>query len=306
MGNALDITSECKPTGRRKLSYKRAYSYWVARLSDMVISLFDWKGLPFAQHELEMRIQMTNQGYTGVVYSGKLGRWLVAHGSGVGVTEYPDKWLTYTWACPLASGIGIIGKDAVIFKNISLMITSRFIVDHFAHLLAHNDLSMQALLINSRASGYSTVTDETMRARVKAFYEAVEDGRTEVILNENNLEAMQGIKPIEFISDQITGKANNILDYWQVGQNLLKEFYTAIGISKPTDKRERLIESEIEQEQPLFLFNVEDMLDCRKQAAEELSVLLDSEVTVDLAESLKKSQAATKTPTEGGAENGNN
>lgn len=297
MGNVLDLTSECRPTVRRKLTYKRAYSYWVARLSDMIVSLFDWRGLPFEQHELEIRIQLTGQGYTGVVYSDKLGRWLVAHGSGVGVTEYPDKWLTYTWACPLASGINTIGKNAVIFKNNNLMITSRLLVEHFAHLLAHNDLSMQALLINSRASGYSTVTDEVMRGRVKGFYEAIEDGRTEVILNENNLEAIQGVKPIEFISDQITGKANNILDYWQVGQNLLKEFYTAIGISKPTDKRERLIESEIEQEQPLFLFNVEDMLDCRKQAAKELSNLLDSEVTVDLAESLKKSM-------EGGGENG--
>ena len=300
--SVLDLTKECKPTAIKKLTYRRAYSYWSARLSNMCVALFDWQGLPFKQHELELRAQFTPQGYTGVVYADTMQKWIVAQGSGVGVTEYPDKWLTYVWANPKASGIGVIDKTAVIVRNNSLMISSRLLVDHFAHLLAHNDLSMQAILINSRATGYSVVSDEATKQRVKGFYEALEDGRTEVILGLNSLETPLGSKPFEFISDAATGKANNILDYWQVGQNLLKEFYTSIGISKATDKRERLIESEIEQEQPLFLFNIEDMLDVRREAAEMMSNLLDTNITVDVAESLKRSQDA---PREEVVDNGN-
>ena len=113
---------------------------------------------------------------------------------------------------------------------------------------------------------------------------------------------MTGAKPVEFLSDQITGKANSILDYWQVGQNILKDFYTTIGISKPTDKRERLITDEIAQEEPLFKFNVEDMLDQRQKTADELNRVFGLSVSVDLAESLKKAI----TMTEGGTINGNN
>ena len=63
-----------------------------------------------------------------------------------------------------------------------------------------------------------------------------------------------------------------------------------LGVSKSTDKRERLITDEVQQDIPLYRFNIEDMLDMRKQAAEDLSNILNKEVTVDLAESVKRAQ----------------
>lgn len=287
--SVLTLTKECKPTAAKKLNYSRAYSYWYARLSDYIISLFDWKGLPFPQHELELRIQLNKQGYVGSVYSEKLKKWLVANGSGVGVTEYPDQWITYTWACPLASGLNKIGENAVIFRNNSLMISSAFTIEHYAHLLAHNDLSLQAQLINSRATGMSIASDDRAKKQIKAYYDALENGSTEVILSEADLFTAEGVKAVDFLPT--AGSASSILDFWQTSQNILKDFFTTIGISKQTDKRERLIESEVEQEQPLYLFNIEDMLDCRKNAAEELSAISGLSISVDVAESLKRAQA---------------
>jgi len=238
-----------------------------------------------------------------VVYSGKLKRWLVAHGSGVGVTEYPDKWITYTWACPLASGVSKIGENAAIVKNNSLCISTRYLIEQYAHLMAHTLLSMQAILINSRATGFSTAKDDQIANRIKRFYEALEDGRTEVVVTDDDLESLAGQKPIEFISDSISGAGNKVLDYWQTYQNLYKDFLSMIGVSKSTDKRERLITTEVEQDLPLYRFNIEDMLDQRKIAAENLSKLLNKEVTVDLAESVKQAQEPVKSD-EGGNDNG--
>lgn len=296
----IDLANEFSPQIRRKLTYNKAYRYWYALLANKVISLFDWKGLPFAQHELEIYTQLTMPGYCGVV-EGKDGALWVVHGSGVGVTEYPDKWTRFVWACPLGSGTNEIGKGAVLSRNNSLLLSTRHIIEHYSHMLAHTDLSVQAQLINSRSTGYSLASNDTVKNRIKKFYEALEDGKTEVILTESDLNTLTGAKPVEFLSDQITGKANSILDYWQVGQNILKDFYTTIGISKPTDKRERLITDEIAQEEPLFKFNVEDMLDQRQKTADELNRVFGLNVSVDLAESLKKAI----TMTEGGAINGN-
>ena len=299
MSTLMDLYPECRPSARKKLTYKRAYDLQYALLSNRVISLFDWRGLPFPQRELEIHTQLTDNGYTGAVWAEKLGRWIVAHGSGVGVTEYPDVWKTYTWACPLASGndgvinnikgISQIGKTVAILRNNSLLIPSRFMVQQYAHLMAHTLLSLQAALINSRATGYSTAKDDQTAKRIKNFYDALEDGRTEVILTEDSLEAALGSKAIEFISDKLTGAAAPVLDYWQLYQNLYKDFLCTFGISKSDDKRERLITDEVMQDVPLYRFNIEDMLDCRKQFAEDFSKISKIKVTVDLAESVKQS-----------------
>lgn len=296
--SVLDTSEkELKPTLSRKATYKSAFQYWHALLSDKAISLFDWTGLPFPQHELELRAQMHPQGYIGVVKHGT--DYIVANGSGVGVTDYPDIWINYVWANPLHSGIAKIGEGAVLLRNNSLMISTGLIVNFYARLLAHATLTLQAALINCRATGYSTAKDDITKKRIKSFYEALEEGKTEVILIEDDLNSIEGTKPIEFISDHLSGRGDTILDIWQVLQNILKDFYTAIGISKPTDKRERLITDEIAQELPLFKFNVEDMLDCRKTFAEELNRVFGLSVSVDVAESLKEAQSMAAQ--EGGA-----
>lgn len=289
--STLDFLSECKPAIRKKLSYSRAYRLQYALLSDRTISLFDWTGLPFEQHELEALVQLSAQGYAGVVYSSKLKRWLAAFGSGVGVTEYPDKWYDYTWACPLASGVSRIGENCALVKNNSLMISSRFVIEQYAHMMAHALLSLQAALINSRAMGYSTAKDDQTADQLRKFYAALEDGKTEVITTPNDLESLQGSKPIEFISDRLSGKGDNLLDYWQLYQNLYKDFLQMIGVSKSTDKRERLIQSEVAQDIPLYRFNIEDMLDQRRLSAEVLSNIMQTKVSVDLAESVKEAQS---------------
>lgn len=313
MSTLMDLYPECRPSARKKLTYRRAYELQYALLSNRVISLFDWKGLPFPQRELEIHAQLTDNGYTAAVWADKLQRWIVAHGSGVGVTEYPDVWDTYTWACPLASGnngikkdikgISQIGKSAAILRNNSLLVSTRFMVQQYAHLMAHALLSLQAALINSRATGYSTAKDDQQAKRIKAFYEALEDGRTEVVLTEDDLESALGSKAIEFISDKLSGNVAPVLDYWQLYQNLYKDFLSMVGVSKSTDKRERLITDEVAQDLPLYRFNIEDMLDCRKQFAEDFSAISGMTITVDLAESVKQAQLPVREEANDGTQN---
>lgn len=292
--SVLDLTTEVRPSAVRKLNYKRAYCYWYALLSNKVISLFDWQGLPFKQHELELRLQLFPAGYCGIIFSEKYDRYMAVKGEGTGVTEYPDKWLKFTFANPLVSGAYDI-NSVVIARNNSLLISSMPMVQHYAHLLAHNDLSLQAILINSRRTGYSVAKDDATKKRLESSYRSLEDGATEVIFTEEDLATPMGSKPIEYIVENPGSQGFNILDYWQLGQNVLKDFYTTIGISKPTDKRERLITDEIAQEQPLFKFNIEDMLDCRREICADLERVFGlSGVTVDIAESLQQAQRMTE------------
>lgn len=273
---------ECdRPFKRKKLDYARAYRSWHALLSNKVMDLFVWEGLPFEAKEIEIRAQLMGQGYTGVVYSRRYGRLIAANGSGVGVTEYQDKWIKYVWACPGDSGIGQIGQDAVLIRNNMLMIPTQILVQRYAHLLAHAELSLQAILINSRATGIIAARDEKQKADIQRFYEALEDGRTLAIVDDQGLDSLVGSEGLRAVSTAYPA-ATNIADFWQIRQNLYKEFLTEIGISKSTDKRERLITSEVEQDIPLYGYSLDDMLKCRQEAAKELSRVFDLDVSVKI------------------------
>lgn len=292
--SVLDIHEIGKPFKRRKLDYSRAYRAWYALLSNKVLNLFTWEGLPFSQHELELRVQLMGDGYAGVVKSNFYNRLIAASGSGVGVTEYADQWLTFVWAVPgdngkdklhnkrtanKKHGISTVGADAVIVRNNSLLLPTRILVERYAHLLAHAELSLQAILINSRATGILAARDEKQRADIQKFYEYLEDGKTLSIVDDTGLDSLIGSEGLRNIATAYPS-STHILDFWQIRQNLYKEFLTEIGISKSTDKRERLIQSEVEQDIPLYGYSLDEMLRCRQNAAEQMNAIFDLNVSV--------------------------
>lgn len=300
------ITGE--PSKRKKLDYKRAYSNWYALLSNKVVNLFTWEGLPFPQHELEIRLQMFDPAYAGIVKSKYYNRLIVAEGSGTGVTEYPDQFLKFVWAVPgdggikkLANkkntarehGISTVGADCVLIRNNSLMVSTRQIVVRYAHLLAHAELSLQAILINSRATGIIAARDEKQKNDVMLFYNALEDGRTLAVVDDQNLDSLVGAEGLRSVSTAYPA-ATNIRDFWQIRQNLYKEFLQEIGISKSTDKRERLITSEVEQDAPLYGYSLDDMLKCREKGAEELNNIFGLNVSVRINPIIEKIQNDTE------------
>lgn len=291
--SVLDIYGCGKPFRRKKMDFGRAYQSWYALLVNKCMNLFEWEGLPFPSHELEFRAQIMS-GYTGVVRSKTYNRLVVANGSGVGVTEYPDQWLTYVWAIPgdssqskvankktppKESGITHIGVDCVLVRNNSLLIPTKFLIERYAHLLAHAELSLQAILINSRATGIIAARDENQKDDIKHFYDALEDGRTLAIVDDQGLDTLVGSEGLRSVSTAYPA-STNIKDFWQIRQNLYKEFLTEIGISKSTDKRERLITSEVEQDAPLYGYSLDDMLRCRQNAAEEMNQIFGLNVSV--------------------------
>lgn len=266
---------------RRKLTYATAYNQWYSLLSNKVLNIAKWEGLPFEQREIEIRTQFFGVGYGGVTYSPRYKRLIAVKASGVGVTEYPDKWTSFVWACPGDSGNAKLPDEGVLVYNNSLMIPTSLLVEKYAHLLAHAELSLQAILINSRATGIIAARDGKQKQDVENFYNALEDGKTLAIVDDTGLDTLIGSEGLRHIATSYPS-SSSILDYWQIRQNLYKEFLAELGISKSTDKRERLITDEVEQDKPLYQFSVDDMIACRKTAAEEMNRIWGLNVTVDI------------------------
>lgn len=278
----LDEYSCIKQYKKRKLDYATAYTLWYERLCDKVLNLFTWDGLPFEQKELEIRLQLYGKGYAGVLFSTKLDRMLVATGSGIGITEYRDKWTTFEWTTPVAFGVAEIGTNVALIFNNSLHLSTRRLVMRYAHLLAHAELSLQTILINSRATGIIAVKDNAQKEAVQEFYAALEDGKTLSIVDENKLSSLVASEGLRNVATAYPA-ANTILDFWQIRQNLYKEFLAEIGISKAGNKRERLITDEVEQDKPLYQYSLDDMLRCRERGAEEINRIFGKAYGLDVS-----------------------
>jgi hypothetical protein len=288
----------------KKLTYDRAYHSWYALLANKVMYLFQWEGLPEPMHqrEIEYRLQFSDVALCAFVKSKRYNRYIAADATGFGVTEYRDMWKEIIWTCPGDSGINDIldNPTAVLIRNNSTCLPCAALVERYANLLAHAELSLQAILINSRSTGILAARDDRQRDAIMAFYAAMEDGRTLAIVDDNGLDSLIGSEGLRQIATTYPDSVH-ILDFWQARQNLYKEFLAELGISKSTDKRERLISDEVMQDYPLYQFNLDDMLRARQEACKKIndlfglsiSVKINPAVTVNNEEVVKNETGST-------------
>lgn len=276
---------QCRPnTINRKLSFKKAYTAWRNTLVERVINIFEWKNLPFKQKEIE--ILLTFVGFCGVTKS-KKAELMAVYGSMSGVTNYPDQFTSFTYATPLESGIKQIDKDIVVIDNNQIRLPLIDIINSYATLLAHTDLSLQAILINSRATGLVTAKTQAQVDSIASWYSSLENGKTLAVLDGKSFESLmddEGIKvvPMNYPS------AMTIDSYYQIRENLLKSFYSEIGINSMRDKRERVVEAELDTNLNRILFNIDDMLKSRKDACTKINSIFGTNISVDYNEEIVK------------------
>lgn len=281
---------QCKTTTiTRKLSFKKAFTAWRNTLAERVINIFTWNGLPFPQKEIE--ILLTFVGFCGVTKS-KKSELMSVYGSMSGVTNYPDQFTTFTYATPLESGMRSIGKELIVIDNNQLRLPLADVINSYATLLAHTDLSLQAILINSRATGLVTAKTQAQVDSIASWYSSLENGKTLAVLDGQSFESLMddnGIKvfPMNYPS------AMTIDSYYQIRENLLKSFYSEIGINSMRDKRERVVEAELDTNLNRILFNVDDMLASRKEACNKINALFGTNITVEFNKAIV-SQTTTK------------
>lgn len=303
----FDMEGRAPLQKRRKLDYNRAYRCWYALLANKAMYLFQWEGLPdpMKQREIEYRLQFTDNAACVFTKSKRYNRFIVAAGSGYGVTEYFDMFTNFVWACPNDSGISNLMQDqnGVMMRNNSTCLPTKMLVDRYAHLLAHAELSLQAILINSRSTGILAAKDDKQRDAIMAFYAALEDGKTLAIVDDKNLDSLIGSEGLRQIATQYPSSVH-ILDFWQARQNLYKEFLAELGISKATDKRERMITDEVQQDIPMYQYALDDMLDSRTEAAQQINDLFGLNISVRINPAIKAEEVQTNEIGRNGADDG--
>lgn len=281
----IDIIFGKKPN---KLTLEMLLGMYFSRCLNRVARLFTYTGLPFPQHELEYRAIIS--GYAGVVRDKKRGI-MTAWGGMSGVTQYTDIFTRFTYAAPTASGgQKIIGTDAVILRNTSMMDSLYTWLLRYADLYAHGDISLRMALINSRYQDILKTTDSSKSETIKDWYKGLYNGELLAIIDDMPLsEFTDGEGSIKTLNLTKTGQVD-FTRYTELENELTRSFYRELGIRWNKDKKANLVSGEVEQDNMLLEFNICDMLKTREEFCEEYNRVFGGNVSVKLTVPLESEE----------------
>ena len=247
--------------------------------------IFTWTGLPFPQKEIESRLLIN--GYCGFLKDSKKGL-MVANGGMSGVTQYYDEFTNFNWSAPTVADTKsrVIGQDCIIINNNQLRNPIMPMVLRYASLLAHADISLKCALINTRETNTYASSDENTAENINKYYDRLYNGDSASILDESLIESVKNISNRE--------NTTAIKDCLSARTDLLSNFFKEIGVKSANDKKERMIESEVDSNNQLLLFNISDMLAERKKACEEINRIFGTNITVELSDEFKELQGGAR------------
>ena len=275
----MDKFSSPKKMEEEVLELPYSFEYWKNVLFEKCIRIFEWTGLPFPQKELEMRTLMEGcSTYTDDPFVGRM----VASCSMSGPTEYWDEFTQATYAAPTAKGGTVrIGTECCIINNTTLRNSIFPMICRYASLLAHAEISLKVALVNMRKVETFSAENDTVADSIREYQKKIYLGKDAVIVDDSMVEAVKNLS-----ERKTTGEVKECID--AIG-DLLRRFYQEIGVRYTKDKRERMVQAEVENDDQMLLLNISDMLKQRQAAAKEMTRLNklwgygDEEITVRLS-----------------------
>lgn len=265
---------------REEVKILNSYSYWINKLLEKCIRIFEWKGLPFPQREIEMNLIL--YGICGFVKDKKVGL-MSAKGSMSGPTQYPDIFKKFTYAAPTAQGGTFnIGEDCVVIYNNALYSPLIDLITRTASLLSHSEISIKCSLVNMRSNVALSASDDSTVENLKVWYNKLYEGELSAI-SVDDTATMIGS---ESVSNLLKQTSNNLtpLQAIEARNEILRMFYSELGIRFSKEKRGNMTDDEVNNDEQMLMDNISDMLFYRKQACDEINKIFDLNVSVKLNE----------------------
>ena len=271
---------DIKKEEREEVKILNSYTYWINKLLEKCIRIFEWNGLPFPQREIEMNLIL--YGICGFVNDRKKGL-MVARGSMSGPTQYPDIFKNFTYAAPTAQGgIFNIGEDCIVIYNNALYYPLIDLITRTASLLAHAEISIKCSLVNMRSNVALSASDDSTVENLKTWYNKLYDGELSAI-SVDDTATMIGSESVSNLLKQTTNNLNP-LQAIEARNEILRMFYSELGIRFSKEKRGNMTDDEVNNDNQMLLGNISDMLFYRKQACNEINKMFDLDVSVKLNE----------------------
>ena len=137
-------------------------------------------------------------------------------------------------------------------------------------------------LINLRDTNTYSAKDEGTANSIKKMQEQRYKGVDGVIIDSDIIskDSVTNLTPSMSTN-------HSVMDCIDARNEILRSFFNEIGVKYTRDKKERMVESEVESDNQMLLFNINDMLRCRQEASEKINSIFGMEVKVELSPEFK-------------------
>ena len=279
------------------------FNYYVNYLYEKLIHMFKYENMPDTMPADALEDYTMHFGYSGMTKAKYKDSDILVSvpATKYGVGLYPRYEPLAQYCTPLLQARElVIGRDIIIMKNNTYQISCDEIVKRYARQLADFDATINILTSNARIPALPSFPDEESAESYKAVMVANRLGQVDSVLDKSF------IQKGSFTPFSNTNVSGNISDVISGRNEILRTFLSEIGVTSANDKRERMVVDEVNVNSQMLLFNVADMLECRKKAVDEFNALYGTNITVDLSDEYKFIKDETTVETnENNAERGN-
>ena len=272
----------------------RLYTDYYYRLKLMARSVFEWEGLPEGMKEEYIERFLFSDGKC-IFFNDKTKGYMVLRCTEDSELNYYDE---PTYVRPHAIGYTgerlENGKECVVIKNNDDMLPTYPTIQMYAARLT-SVCRTADVNINAHKTPYFIVCDEKQLVTMKAIFNKINSNEPAIFgdskMNPNDIKVLKTDAPVVF--DKLRQEKHDI---WN-------EAMTFLGINNANmDKRERLVDDEVQANNEQIEQSAQIMLKAREQACREINKIFGLNISVKLR---KRAEITVEEPgaepgTEGG------
>lgn len=267
-----------KAQGEAFLQNQRTYLQYINRLTELSISMFDWKNLPDTVDARFLELALFNDGMA-VFFKDEVMGYLglqVMIGGALDVYRIPT---TRTAFAQNGYQMKLDHSNSVIIFNNMLHTNSILDVKEMSKRLYEIQRTIDVNVIQQKTPKIITCT-ENQRLVMKNLY-AQYMGNEPFIFGDKNLD-LSGIKTFDTTSPYVADKLYDLkTQYWN-------EALTYLGISNVnTVKKERMITDEVQRNLGGTIASRYSRLFMRQQACEQINKMFGLNISVDYREDMQ-------------------
>lgn len=248
-----------------------SYVDYLQRMKKICLSMFEWQNLPTSMNARFLEMCLFYNGQAALLYDDEYGymNTMAADGGYINIYGLPTEIQCYSYRFNQRRSIYMTdtgeekGKECILVMNNYERIPTCDSVALFAYRLSEAQRTAD-VNIKAQRTPVLITTDQKQYFTLKKMYEEY-DGNTPAIFADKNLITPDSLKSIKTDAPFI---AQDIMDY---KREIWNEFLTFMGISNLSEKRERMISSEVDSNNELINLNLQALLIPRKEACRQFN-----------------------------------
>ena len=266
--------------GESALMNNQTYLQYYNRLTELAISMFEWKNLPDTIDARFLELCLYSDGMC-IFFEDEVLGFLTLQcmiGGHLDVYRIPMERKAYA---PNGYNRALNSTDSVIIFNNFLHTNSMLDVEMFSKRLYNLD---RAIDVNANAQKTPVLIqcDDTQRLTMKNMYKQY-DGNEPFIFATKNLDIGKGLTVLKTDAPYVADKL------YDLKTNLWNEALTYLGISNTnTNKKERMITDEVTKGHGGTIASRYSRLESRRQACEKINKMFGTNISVDYRDDLKE------------------